>query len=1078
MLRTTSPYPIPRSTFFTQTPEERSRQSREFIARNQPPPTQTRYKVPGLGTGGGIPGAVPYLGQVPPQEFPPDYLPGAFAEEHPLLTGAAVGVAEFSESVLRSLSLGTLPDIEGVPEEVLEKHKIAASIGDVAGSIAGDLIALKGASMFLHAIPYTAKLLQGASRLKGFGAVTRTIKGRAAAGLGAGIETGATFGTHSFAKEAARQVKELDPEAWDLARESLLGGTFGSILGGASGAFKYTPLMYKSLIGGLSMVTAQVAVSELDGQSYTPRDLAMNFILGTAWELTAGLSGRKAAAEKVKTLTELITKSTTPDQALKVIHKELGLKGRKEVPAFNEVVKDLFASTRPGKQQLRKVTFVPGGAMGGVAPKDIYLPVKTQLSPKKAQSLWRLSFKSGVPEKDTRNALEVIFGVKSMKDLTTDEGRRFAQSFKSYVETYDPVPKTPTFKGELKVATGAQHITAPIAYINTVGAWDFLGPSLKGLRAMRREQFWVNGKIDVIEQAFLKSRGTPRGERRAALKSGTAVFAKTTEEAFANRRLYWEMQQSDFKTKHIKKYPEPIQEMLLDVKRAFDAMFTRNNQALVFSGEQPMRYRQDYVTRVYKPFRMEELRQQRKHPITSSTTKARVFNPTAKERQIVHAESALLVQNVFKSLKAMIQYDYKTIYLTEPIRIFNIEMQNLEQKGLIHPETSKYLSKMMKHVILGEPWPSDKVADATLKAVKADVLINKLLGKFNRELGPNPAQQMSRAVSKMFNLKYIAGNMKTVVRNKFQQFFNLGYYKSKHVAKAMSFRDPQWIKDIKDNIEVLQDVTVPLESGGRKATLGFGQFRKSHKDNLSKNVSAALYQMEELMTDPRFRKFGWMSPKRKGNEPRGFFYPDEIAKQRMEANYQAESTQLAYDPPGLPPVLQTATGRVGLKFTSWSMGYTFRNWREMIHRWRFKKPGWAGADGPTLPPSMVWGVARHLAFSSILIAGLAKLGYDYGSIALGQAIPTTILGAQAITSFALSLPGVNPNPASRRKHQRRLTELVAPIPYLQAIKNISSAVKQADPTEYFLYKTRPKKRGGRKGPTGPARPSRPTIRRP
>ena len=94
----------------------------------------------------------------------------------------------------------------------------------------------------------------------------------------------------------------------------------------------------------------------------------------------------------------------------------------------------------------------------------------------------------------------------------------------------------------------------------------------------------------------------------------------------------------------------------------------------------------------------------------------------------------------------------------------------------------------------------------------------------------------------------------------------------------------------------------------------------------------AYYDALELITNPKYKKYGWANSERTYTEEKGFLYPDEKQKLLDEMEFGAGVTQYHYIPMAMPGVFNYKAATPLTRLQSWWMNYFFKFHRESANR--------------------------------------------------------------------------------------------------------------------------------------------------
>lgn len=599
------------------------------------------------------------------------------------------------------------------------------------------------------------------------------------------------------------------------------------------------------------------------------------------------------------------------------------------------------------------------------------------------------------------------------------------------------------FEQKFRDPTLVRYLTPQDIYIRYLGLQDSVGPLIEGKTRMLEEKARFNKSIDILEKAFLKDKKVTLGERiRKGIKNiPVEAKAKLWDYLHVPRdRVQLDIPQ-EWRGYH---------DILRDIT---DTALDRVNIVRKRYGIEPIRFLDGYIMHIKDALTNEAIK--KKYPLPadleywlSKIRTGKIFNPTAMAR--ISRTEAGLKKDPFLAVKAMMAADLKDVYLTGPSQLFKQKMDVLSRSGILPAPTRRYAEDFVNIVIKGYPSALDKMTDKGLEALRIPQLMNFVLKPFGRTWSQSSIKTLTGGVGHTIHLSVIWGRIKLAVRNHTQKGLPLGLYPTKHWMKGFLPESDQlktWI-NTSDFYKASRSTfmeELPKGTLAKLEQIGFAPYGSSHAGRVVGNVPfsmrVAYHAGMELVNNPKWKHLGWTE--------------EDVQK---EMDYGASTTQYWYNLMGMPELYRHKTLAGFAKLQSWWMNYTFKFWREMLHRGFTGKTGW----GKPVPPSWRVGAIRHIAASLLFVESMRRaFGIDYRQIALLGVLPQYLSPAGQIATGLLQL--LTAKDEWQKKKALRMIQFSwkAFIPGSGAWKDVADVWQGKKPLKSLFFHTeRPKKQKG------------------
>jgi hypothetical protein len=414
--------------------------------------------------------------------------------------------------------------------------------------------------------------------------------------------------------------------------------------------------------------------------------------------------------------------------------------------------------------------------------------------------------------------------------------------------------------------------------------------------------------------------------------------------------------------------------------------------------------------------------------------------------------------------KSMLWTGLKEAHLTKPLKFFaeqlgamskdmptyeNLsprERQIAESTQTIPASTKKWLVEFVNTQIKGQQTATDEKVNAWIRGGKVEEIVNKVLRPFGRRLSAKPVTNLFRKIGRSTISGVMGWRPKQLIRNKFQAVQNLALYTTKANAKAFLPQTPAMKKLITNSLfkktytgfeELPQGAMKKLEAAW------LAPYQLTATTNVTRAMKTAYWDTMELITQKRYKEYGWADPKRTYTEPAEYLYPSERKKLLDEMELGAQVTQYHYIPMGMPGIFRHKSMTPLTRLQSWWMNHFTMFHREAIHR------GITGRTrtGLRLPWSRRLGWFRYMILGGLI---LNTLGY-YRSYMFGVAPSALAPPAQVAMGLYMMLAGATE--WEREKAKRRFLEaLKVMIPGYLAVKDWKAIIAGDKPWSHlFVY---------------------------
>lgn len=642
----------------------------------------------------------------------------------------------------------------------------------------------------------------------------------------------------------------------------------------------------------------------------------------------------------------------------------------------------------------------------------------------------------GMKEGERRKLMKKEAGVTSMKKMTPSTAQDYIDALHKLAR--EKGIETGMFPSERKFKKPIIGLTPQLYKAKILGVEFMIKPAVIGKQELDIEFAEQAKQVDEMEKIINKLGGETRRSRAAAKLKG-----KPTKSIERFAELLNEHEEA----------PDNLSE---EEKKIFNyfrnlnrAILVRENAVREELDMEPIAYKTGYIRHIVDTLVQDVM--EGRHPIPEELkywaeehASKKIRNPMEFQRKLGDELEEIFSKDLIKATKAMLWTGLREIHLDKPLKHF--ENQIGLHSEVIPDSTRRWAEKFINHMIVGKQTAVDKRLDEMVKEGGIGKIINKILRPFGKNIGHRPLTKLMSKAGRLQIYGVMGWRPKQLIRNKFQVFQNLALYTVKSNLKSYLPADKQ-LKDLLSEslflktykgFEDLKEVD--------KHTLGkwwLAPFQWTAVSNAKRAMKTAYYDTLELITDPKYAKYGWASSKRTYTEEKGFLYPDEKARLLEEMEFGAGVTQYHYIPMAMPGVFNYKATIPLTRLQSWWMNYFFKFHRESAHRF-FKGET---REGLKLPWSRRIGWGRYLVIGGLI---LNTLGYT-SSYMFGAAPEATPPMFQLLYNLYKYI--IVDNKEARASAKRKfLNALRTFIPGYLAYKDIKALLETDNWTELIFYK--------------------------
>lgn len=616
---------------------------------------------------------------------------------------------------------------------------------------------------------------------------------------------------------------------------------------------------------------------------------------------------------------------------------------------------------------------------------------------------------------------KAMTGKKSMKDMTSEEAKRFIDAIKKLPEPTirkgklvpPSIPRTTKlatvkqFQRTYKRPTPLRYMTSQTYYAEVLGVKEIVKPLEEAKQRFDLEFSKARVEVDKKIAAIDKFYGTTLKEKIIArLKNQpTKAVAKIRD--------------------LLDKYETAPADLSIEETQIFNwfrdlnkEVLRRENEVRAALDMAPIKERKAYVRHVADVMAAEIL--QGKYPFPEGKAYwaqrivgKKIFNPMEFQRKIADDIEKIFTKDLAYATKSMLWGGLKEIHLSKPLRFFSEQLGAVSKdvpiyKGLSARErkllpkvmpagTKRWLIDYVNQEIKGQETWTDRQVNNLITETGLGGLFNKALKPFGRTISRQPITKMFQKGGRLIISGVMGWRPKQLIRNKFQILQNLALYNIKANVKSFMPASSQLQRIIDESLfikgytgfeELPKDLMGKLEKGW------LAPYQWTAVSNATQAMKAAYWDTMDLIAKSKYKKYGWADPKRTYKEKPEFLYPSEMKKIKREMDFGAGVTQYQYIPMGMPEVFRHKAFIPMTRLQSWWMNHFAKFHREAAHRFIKGEPMWSADGSVTLPWSRRLGWFRYLVLGGLV---LNTMGYTR-SFLFGAA-PT---GLPPAAQFALA----------------------------------------------------------------------------
>jgi len=451
------------------------------------------------------------------------------------------------------------------------------------------------------------------------------------------------------------------------------------------------------------------------------------------------------------------------------------------------------------------------------------------------------------------------------------------------------------------------------------------------------------------------------------------------------------------------KYEDPPEFLTKDEREVFT--WFRNLNKTMLEGENkvralldidPIPYRKAYVRHVADGMAQDILLGKYPFPEglkywSEKVVGKKIFNPMELQRKLAKDLGELFTKDLKYATNSMLWTGLKEIHLSQPLRVFTEQMGALSKdlpryEGMSPEEleairgvsvmpasTKRWVIDYVNTVIKGQQTETDAGVNRLVTETGLKGLFNKVLKPFGRTVGARPVTHAAQISGRLVISGVMgAGKPKQLIRNLFQNTQNLALYGVKPCLKAFLPANEQ-IQALIDKSLFYKSYTgyeeLPAELMGKIEKAWLLPYGRTAAFNAKTAMKAAYWDTLDLITNPKYAKYGWADPARTYQEAKGVLYDSEEDKLLKEMEFGAGCTQFQYIPLGMPEVFRHKALIPLTRLQSWWMNYVFKFSREAVTRGLKGETGY----GAKLPWSRRLGYLRYLILGGTI---LKEMGYE------------------------------------------------------------------------------------------------------
>ena len=597
--------------------------------------------------------------------------------------------------------------------------------------------------------------------------------------------------------------------------------------------------------------------------------------------------------------------------------------------------------------------------------------------------------------------------------------------------------------------TARAQVTDPVYYGYKLGVGDIIE---KGARAHEVLNLEAASEGKVLDQQLKKLYKLEGVTRRERVKS--AVLNVPTKA---------DMKWADLFDKNEEAPPNlnvPETQLFNYFRRISRLCWQWSNEARSRVGMPLIDYRENYFRRVVIPHVKEGLRDGTwKIPEHLRYWKGKKLDPTLFNSAAFKRESEEFIESLFSrdvgfSMRSMLWASMREKHLLEPLKFCKDQMTelSLDPDNPIPAETRQWAEDYFRVMLKGEQTGTDKRLNDMATQGTPKVMLNAFLKPFGRAVGARPISHAAATSSRMAHMGTMGLRPKQDFRNLLQFTHDFAFDGIGPTMRA-SLPETQEEKEWLDQSLYLQNYT-GVEPEGMVNKFGrakMADYIWTARRRARKSMRSARFAMNKYFFNPGKAKYGWASPKRTGNEPSGFLYPDEKKLLMNEAEWRANAGQFAYTTSRMPGVYQNKTMAGATTFSSWWMNYYSKFMPEMAFRARYGRPGWAGTEGP---PMLDW--SDRMGFLKYIVLGglihntaMTERSYLFGAAPSG--IPPAASLAWGMFQYTVGL-GQGNDELKKAGAKRMSNAAKTFIPGYMTYRDWNAYKKSGDITDLLFYK--------------------------
>ena len=694
------------------------------------------------------------------------------------------------------------------------------------------------------------------------------------------------------------------------------------------------------------------------GRSHDKRPVAV------AEDLVAG--GNKGIQDIIIPVIKNIQKKEGDEAAFKAIYSILQNQGYDGIK-YENTNEDAGSTSYVA---LEGSQFTPKGSESKVkgSKKKRDRPTKTQLG-----VAHDIASALKIGSKKRRGINEELTGKKSMKKMTQAEGQKVLDEMERLAEEAD-FDTSSLYEAHAFPTAAGTRFTPSVFRSRQLGVHFMLEPLIRGKMMHYIEHEAMQRKVNAMGKEINKL-----GGETLKSKAKAKLYNRPTKSI---KRFFMLLDKHE-------EAPAWLSEKETEVFNFFRTlnlnMLARENEVRKELGMELIPTRKAYVRHMATEAAIEMLEGRRAVPSEleywfRKNSASHVSNPMSNERieeELGDELNEIFSRDLIAVTNAMVYTALKEININKPLRFYKRLLRANKKK--MPASTRIWMESFVNENIMGHQTTRDKDLDKKFREGGIAKMMNHVLKNYNRTVGTRPLTTMLSKIGSLQIHGVMGWRPKQLIRNKFQILQNLMLYKPSSIIKSYFVQNDDTLDSLMEESLFLKTYggmeNLTENSKGLLSRLWLAPFQYTAVTNARRSMKIAYHDTAELITDKKYQKYGWASKERTYDEPKGFYYEEELETLLEEMEFGAGVTQYHYIPMAMPEVFRSKTNMPLTRLQSWWMNYFFKFGAEGINRTFRGKT----STGKMVPPSRRAGMLRYVTMGGSI---LSALGYG-SSFAFG-----------------------------------------------------------------------------------------------